>query len=147
MVWSGRRRSILGALGGKAKLSDICFAKGMFVAIGSGNGLVITSTDGRQWIRQTPEVGGGLEIIHDGREFVVLAAGGFLSTSVDGVAWEYCSFPLQAISQVYQFQAAADCVSWNPVATVTCTANPMNVKLSEQNGASRWRIAPLMPAI
>lgn len=37
-----------------------------------------------------PEIrGGGLEIIHDGTRFVVRAAGGFLPTSVDGIAWEY----------------------------------------------------------
>lgn len=74
---------------GTAKLNDVTFANGTFVAIGSGNGVVLTSPDGRQWTSQTPESGGGVEIIHDGARFVVLAAGGFLSTSVDGAAWEH----------------------------------------------------------
>jgi hypothetical protein len=72
-----------------AKLSDVSFGNGRFVAVGSGNGVVLTSPDGRQWTQQSPKSGGGLEILHDGTRFVVLAAGGYLSTSVDGVAWEY----------------------------------------------------------
>ena len=74
---------------GTAKLDDIAFGNGVFVAIGSGNQVVLTSPDGKQWTKQPLKVGGGLEIIHDGARFVALAAGGFLSTSVDGVAWEF----------------------------------------------------------
>jgi hypothetical protein len=73
---------------GTPDLEDIAFGNGIFVAIG-GNGVVLTSADGRQWARQSPENGGGREILHDETRFVVLAAGGFLSMSVDGVDWEY----------------------------------------------------------
>jgi photosystem II stability/assembly factor-like uncharacterized protein len=73
---------------GTAKLNDVAFGGGKFVAIGSGNQVVLTSPDGHGWTQIPLKVGGGLEIIYDGTQFISSAAGGWLFKSPDGTAWE-----------------------------------------------------------
>lgn len=68
-------------------LKDLCFANGIFVAAGARADALVTSTDGRHWVRGDIGVSGVEEIIHDGSRFVALAAGGYLRVSTDGVHW------------------------------------------------------------
>lgn len=70
-----------------ARLDDVVFGNGTFVAIGPGSGTVLTSPDGRQWSKQSPRFSGSMEVIFDGTRFVSVLAGGFVVTSINGADW------------------------------------------------------------
>lgn len=70
-----------------ARLDDVAFGGGIFVAVGRAPKMVLTSPDGRKWTKQEPEVSGFHEIIYDGSRFIGLLSGGFIITSPNGVEW------------------------------------------------------------
>ncbi len=78
-----------------ARLDDVVFGGGTFVAVGRSANMLLTSTDGRQWTKQTPKFSGCNEVIHDGTRFVSVLSGGFVFVSTNGIDWTFThSVPL-----------------------------------------------------
>ena len=115
---------------GTAKLDDVAFGNGLFLAMGHGNGVVVTSPDGREWTEQTSKAGGALEIIHDGTQFVALAAAGVFATSTNGASWVYPG-PVPTL-----YVDVGGIAFGN--GTYVAAAAPMNVTLTEQIDARRF---------
>ncbi len=85
-------------------LTDIAFAKGVFVAVGNDydttansaslrlRGQLFTSIDGETWVRQVKPSGPGADddlnrIIYAAGWFVAVSSGGAVLTSPDGIQW------------------------------------------------------------
>jgi hypothetical protein len=51
--------------------------------------MLLTSSDGTHWIKRESNFSGCIEIIHDGKRFVTVLAGGFVATSSNAVEWAF----------------------------------------------------------
>ena len=77
-------------------LSDVTWGQGQFVAVGGPYGIVLTSTDGTNWINRTPtfNLTALRAVACSGNQFVAVggsvpvASGGLIISSSDGLSWE-----------------------------------------------------------
>jgi hypothetical protein len=66
---------------------DVTYGNGMFVAVGS-NGIILTSTDGISWTKQTsPDFSELKSITYSNSMFVAVGLSGTILTSTDGISW------------------------------------------------------------
>lgn len=70
-----------------SRLDDVAFGNGVFVAIGRGPKMVLTSPDGQTWTKREPALSGCMEVIFDGTRFTALLSGGFIAVSTNGADW------------------------------------------------------------
>ena len=82
--------------GTTTQLSDVTWGLGQFVAVGGPYGIVLTSTDGTNWINRTPTFNPTAlrAVVFSDNQFVAVggsvpvASGGLIISSSDGLSWE-----------------------------------------------------------
>ena len=70
-----------------SEIKAVAHGNGLFVAVG-GEGVILSSTDGRDWTQRNSGTSSGLcDIIYGQSEFVAVGQNGVVLTSTDGESW------------------------------------------------------------